>query len=96
MEIPHDKNPIDDARKIIKEGLNVRSSEKINKNLNPKKSKEKIKDANTIALEKDISQALGYSVDIDYVSDDKEGKIQIIFKNLDQLDDIVHRLLSPR
>ncbi len=90
------KNPIDDARKIIKEGLNVRSSEKINKHINLNKTKEKIKDANTIALEKDISQALGYLVDIDYVSDNKEGKIQIIFKNLDQLDDIVHRLLSPR
>tara|TARA_Y100000591_G_scaffold333411_1_gene377497 strand:+ start:7503 stop:8414 length:912 start_codon:yes stop_codon:yes gene_type:complete len=89
-------NPIEAARKIIKEGLNVRSTEKIGHNVSKSKVFEKNKDANTIALEKDISQALGYSVDIDYTSEDKEGKIKIVFKNLDQLDDIVHRLLSPR
>ncbi len=89
-------NPIEAARKIIKEGLNVRSTEKIDHKVSKSKVFEKNKDANTLALEKDISQALGYSVDIDYTSDDKEGKIKIVFKNLDQLDDIVHRLLSPR
>ncbi|PPR77580.1 MAG: Chromosome-partitioning protein ParB [Alphaproteobacteria bacterium MarineAlpha2_Bin1] len=90
------KDPIESARKIIDEGLNVRSSEKIDSNTKKENKLDKSKDANTIALEKDISQALGYSVDIDYISDDKEGKIKIIFKNLDQLDDIVHRLLRPR
>ena len=90
------KNPFESAKKIIKEGLNVRSSENIDKKISRDKKNSKIKDANTAALEKDISQALGYSVDIDYISDDKQGTLKIIFKNLDQLDDIVHRLLRSR
>ena len=89
------KNPIKDANKILNEGMNVRSTEKIHKN-NNKKNNAKWKDANTLALEKDVSEALGYSVDIDYIDANKHGTIKISFKNLDQLDDIVHRLLSPR
>lgn len=49
------------------------------------------KDADTIALENDMSNALGMRVSIDS-ADGKSGKLSIEFKTLDQLDEILHRL----
>ena len=50
----------------------------------------KAKDADTVALEKPVSDALGLAVSIDHR--DPGGTVQIRYRDLDQLDEIVRRL----
>jgi ParB family transcriptional regulator, chromosome partitioning protein len=52
------------------------------------------KDADTLALEKRMSDALGLSVSVDHK--DPGGAVHIKYRDLDQLDDIVRRLESGR
>ena len=49
------------------------------------------KDADTLALEKEVSDQISMSVSID-MKDEKKGTMRIDFKDLDQLDDILQRL----
>ena len=48
------------------------------------------KDADTRALEKQLSDALGYAVSIDQRG--KGGSVKIGYRTLEQLDDIIRRL----
>ncbi len=50
----------------------------------------KMKDPNTVALEKSVSDALGLAVSIDHR--DPGGIVHIRYRDLDQLDEIVRRL----
>lgn len=90
-------NPRELAREVIAKGLSVRQTEKFAaqaKGVEQKKrkpAKTQSKDADTTALENDITNALGMRVSIDS-KDGKSGKLAIEFKNLDQLDEILHRL----
>lgn len=90
------------AKQVISKGLSVRQTEKLT--MSHKKMSEKVrskppvsdenpsrKDADTIALETDMSNALGMNVSIDS-SNGKSGKLSIEFKSLDQLDELLHRL----
>ncbi len=52
------------------------------------------KDADTLALEKRIGDILGLSVSVDHK--DPGGTVQIRYRDLDQLDDILKRLESGR
>lgn len=90
------------AERVIAEGLSVRQIETILRAVKPpraagkKKPKEKSisrldKDADTIALEKDLSLALGLTVSIEFNSDES-GELRLQYKTLEQLDDICHRL----
>lgn len=88
------------AKQVIKRGLSVRQTEKFaseqkngSKTSRPSKSPSKPieKDADTIALENDMSNALGMNVSIDS-ADGKSGTLSIEFKSLDQLDELLHRL----
>lgn len=95
--------PFELALKIIKESLSVRAAEKLvadeagrdiqkRDNKTPKKQKGfSEKDADLLALEKDLSDALGMNAIFD-MKNDSAGKISIEFKNLDQLDEILKRL----
>ena len=49
-----------------------------------------VKDADTIALERNISDSLGLKVDIKF--SDGRGALTIYYKGLSQLDDILARL----
>ena len=49
------------------------------------------KDADTLALEKNISDQLGLKVEISY-SGEKGGEVKIAYKSLEQLDEICRRL----
>ena len=49
-----------------------------------------MKDPDTIALEKRISDALGLKVSVDHR--DPGGTVQIRYRDLDQLDEIARRL----
>jgi ParB family chromosome partitioning protein len=81
------------ARRIVEGGLSVREAEALGEagGKKPRKVTAKAeKDADTRALEKQLSDALGLAVVIDHKADG--GSIQIRYRTLEQLDDICRRL----
>ncbi|NQV82168.1 MAG: ParB/RepB/Spo0J family partition protein [Alphaproteobacteria bacterium] len=88
----NDANPIAAAKRIIAGGLNVRETEA----LTPKKRQgaaAPVLDADTLALERDLSTALGLHVTVGFKGEKKGGTLKIAYSTLDQLDDICKRLL---
>lgn len=87
------ENPIALAKKIITEGLNVRQAEKLARSpqgqKNPAATKH-VKDADTVALEQNVSGLLGLRVDIN--TGKSGGTLIIHYKTLDQLDSVLHRI----
>jgi len=51
-----------------------------------------MKNADTVALERRVSNALGLTVTVDHLS--KGGVLKIHYRSLDQLDDVLRRLES--
>jgi ParB family chromosome partitioning protein len=82
------------AREIVERGLNVRQVEALAKERanEPDKSVKKraAKNADTVALERRLSNALGLTITIDHRS--KGGALHIQYRSLDQLDEVVRRL----
>ncbi|MBN9041689.1 MAG: chromosome partitioning protein ParB [Rhizobiales bacterium 62-47] len=87
------------AKRIVAEGLNVRQAEALaheegvpeRKPQKPRASSAApAKDADTIALEKRVSDALGLKVSLTHR--DSGGVVQIRYGDLDQLDEIIRRL----
>ncbi len=79
------------AQRIVKEGLSVRQAEVLAQESGSARSKEakgksggSSKDADTLALEKTLSDATGYKVEITHGS--SGGQLKINYKSLDQLD----------
>ena len=91
-------DPAASAKRIVEEGLNVRQAEAlahvegvpVRKPQKPRGGK--VKDADTVALEKRVSDALGLAVSVDHR--DPGGTVHIRYRDLDQLDEIVRRLDS--
>jgi ParB family chromosome partitioning protein len=88
------------ARAIVERGLNVRQAEALAQETAPAGKKRKARahaerDANTAAVEKLLSDALGLSVDIDHQGSGG-GTLRIRYRTLEQLDDIIRRLEKPR
>lgn len=93
------------ATQIVNQQLSVRNTEKLinflkmreanglSSKITPgnKKTGFHAKDADTLALEKEVSDTLGMAVTIDMKKDQK-GKMTISFSSLDQLDDVLQRL----
>lgn len=92
------QNPSELARQIIRGNLSVREAEalvrkggaEIQKRPQPKAPK---KDADTRAIEADLSAHLGVKVEIDHKSGGKSGEVRLKYKDLEQLDDLC-RLLT--
>ena len=86
------ESPTDLADKIIALNLTVRQAEDLARGQAPKagKAAKSEKDADTRALEKNLSEALGLGVAIKHTG--VGGAVNIQYKNLDQLDEIVRRL----
>lgn len=86
------ENPVDLAKQIIAKGLSVREAERLAKKpLGPPKAAPKVKmekDADTKALEGDLSATLGMKVSIDHKPGTEGGAITIRYKNLEELDDL--------
>ena len=85
------------ARQAVANGWSVREVEERAKATRPgrtSKPKARVgdKDADTVALERDLTAALGMSVRIDH-QPNGEGRVSIRYKDLEALDDII-RLLS--
>ena len=86
-------NPEELADQIIQGNLSVRAAEALSGT--PAKAKNtkiaKTKDVNTLALEKEVSEKLGLAVSID-MKGERAGTVNIKFKDLDQLDHLLHRI----
>jgi ParB family chromosome partitioning protein len=91
-------DPLAAAKRIVEEGLNVRQTEALahaegvpaRKPQKARGGKVKAKDADTVALEKTVSDALGLAVNIDHR--EPGGTVHIRYRDLDQLDEVVRRL----
>lgn len=94
-------DPAAAAKRAVEEGLSVRQTEALAHDEGlPQRKPQKAragssqKDADTIALEKRISDILGLKVSVDHRN--PGGTVQIKYSDLDQLDDILRRLESGR
>jgi ParB family chromosome partitioning protein len=81
----------------VARGLSVRDVEKLAKasedgGIQRKVRRSETKDADTRALEADLSAALGSPVTINHDEKAGGGKILIEYKNLEGLDDLIRRL----
>ena len=89
------ESPHELAEKIIKLGLSVRQAEDLTRGTGPKSKKPVVeKDADTRALQKSLSEAIGLAVSIQHKGEG--GQVSITYKSLDQLDDIARRLSASR
>ena len=92
-------DPLALARRITAGGLSVRAAEALGqRDAAPRKrgapSEVEPKDADTAALEKRLSDALGLNVSVDHQEDG--GRLEIRYKTLEQLDNICLRLTSTQ
>ena len=86
-------DPLASAKAVVRRGLNVRQTERLVANASgdaPKPLQTKDKEADTLALQNDLSAFLGLKVDIDFY--DPGGRLAITYQTLEQLDDVLHRL----
>ena len=90
-------DPVRLAKEVVKKGLNVRQVEKLVKKESSGKTSASRhaplpgKDADTLALEANISAALGLKIDIEHKGD-AGGHVHIDYQTLEQLDEICRRL----
>ena len=89
------EDPVELAKQVIKKGLSVRQTEKLAKAAvnnvfsetgKSKTGKMKTKDADTRALEGDLSAGLGMKVSIDHDTTQESGVISVRYNSLDELD----------
>ncbi|MBV8926994.1 MAG: ParB/RepB/Spo0J family partition protein [Bradyrhizobium sp.] len=92
-------DPLAAAKQIVEQGLNVRQTEALAHEegvpeRKPQKARgaggARAKDADTVALEKRVSDALGLNVSVNHR--DPGGTVQISYRNLEQLDEVMRRL----
>jgi ParB family transcriptional regulator, chromosome partitioning protein len=89
-------DPLAAAKRVVEEGLNVRQAEALaHVEGVPARKPQKArggteKDPDTIALEKRVSDALGLTVSVKHR--DPGGTVQISYRNLEQLDEVMRRL----
>jgi len=82
------------ARQIVDRGLSVREAEALSQQRDLPKRKPVVepaqRDADTLALERRLADALGLSVALNH--SERGGRVEIRYKTLEQLDDICLRL----
>jgi ParB family chromosome partitioning protein len=90
-------DPIALANEIVAKDLNVRQAEALAKKQKPGAAKKKgavsagaEKDADTRALERDLSLRLGLKVEVQF--DGKGGRLVLHYSSLDQLDGVIEKL----
>ena len=83
------------TQKIIKEGLNVRQTEELVAKIKNPVQKEtvvkKIKDADLVAIEKNLTQKIGLKVQINTGKNGK-GKVVLNYKDMSELENIINKL----
>ena len=86
-------DPLSLARDVVKKGLNVRQTERLVRKKQRKegtRGRSAAKDADTLALERDLANVLGLKVGIKFKGEG--GALTIHYNSLDQLDDVLKRL----
>ena len=89
------EDPLAFAKLIVEGKLSVREAEVLSqRGTTPKRTPEAKpeRDADTVALEKRLADALGLSVLIDHK--DKGGRLEIRYRTLEQLDSVLNRLMG--
>ncbi|MHA1598473.1 MAG: ParB/RepB/Spo0J family partition protein [Alphaproteobacteria bacterium] len=87
------EDPAKLSKLVIKQGLNVRQTEKLVHKKRPGgKPATVAKDPDTVALERDLATMLGLKVDIRFKNG--RGALTIHYNDLGQLDDVLARLSS--
>lgn len=91
------EDPVELARIVIKRGLSVRETERLAREKKQPGSGKTVsekaeKDADTKALEADLSAATGMKITIDHKPGGTAGTMTIRYKHLEQLDDLCARL----
>ncbi|SDD64635.1 ParB/RepB/Spo0J family partition protein [Ruegeria marina] len=94
-------NPLELAKIVVRDGLSVRATEALVKKqaegdkpaapVRPKTIRDD-KDADTRALEKDLSAILAMKVVINHKPGTETGQVILTYENLDQLDDLCAKL----
>ncbi len=84
--LAHD-DPETAAKIVLARGLSVRQAEALAAAKPPKSASLAVRDPETEALERDLSERLGLTVEVAF--DGKGGALTIKYRNLDQLDSIV-------
>ena len=89
------------ARQIVSKGLSVRETESLVKRASspprPKTARPaREKDADTRAIEQDLSAALGMKTQIEHKANGQSGLLSIQYASLDQLDELCRILSSAR
>jgi ParB family transcriptional regulator, chromosome partitioning protein len=87
------EDPAGLARRIVGAGLSVREAETLSQRSGPRSKTPSVrtaKDADTMALEKKLSDALGLAVSIEHKDDG--GRLEIRYRTLEQLDGVCARL----
>ncbi|NOD33358.1 MULTISPECIES: ParB/RepB/Spo0J family partition protein [unclassified Ruegeria] len=95
------ENPSELAKQIVKEGLSVRATEALVKKQQQgdaeraaprSRNLDAGKDADTRALENDLSAILAMKVSINHKAGTETGQVVLTYENLDQLDDLCAKL----
>jgi ParB family chromosome partitioning protein len=88
------EDPANLARQIVAGGLSVREAEALSQQRDvagkKKASEPQVRDADTVALERRLSDALGLSVSLSH--SERGGKLEIRYRTLEQLDGICVKL----
>lgn len=96
------EDPAGLAKRIVEEGLSVRQAESLaqmpagssaSKEAKPAPSPEQ-KDADTLALEKLLTDTIGMIVSVDHKG--KGGTLRVAYRSLEQLDELCRRLKQER
>ena len=98
--------PVDLARQVVAGGLSVRATEALVKKAAAReqtsvqvsaapRARSSTKDADTKALERDLSASLGLKVSVEHQAGSESGQIIVNYKTLEQLDDICRILSRP-
>ncbi len=92
------ENPSALAREIVKKGLSVREAERLAKTkaapstTSSKPRKIADKDADTVAIERDLSANLRMKVEINHTPGGESGEVVIKYASLDDLDELCQRM----
>lgn len=91
-------DPLSFAQQVVQRGLSVRETEKLAKAKTEKQPAKKAKppaqekDADTKALEGDLSATIGMKVQIDHAAGQESGVLTVRYSNLDDLDTLCQLL----
>lgn len=89
------------ARQVVEKGLSVRETERLVKSTSdrepkPRKARVSEKDADTRALESDLTANLGMQVQIDHLAGGESGLLSIRYATLEDLDNLCRALSAIR